>query len=610
LLGGVERPGNALPGRKLPGGIETFGWTLLYLAATVLQTWPLATKMTSHLPNSSIAGLDLLHIGWSMAHQSRALFESLGSYADAGIFYPASHSLFYGQTAIGALPVFAPTYLATGNPTLALNILLLVGCTATALSLHLVLRFATGSNAAGFVAAWTFLMSRWLLWTFVPSVPNYSLLFLFPIVILRVSQPWSSFRAALWVLPLIVAQCLPDVAYMAFSLLAALGVVAVMNLATRSRRADGWRLMTILAMTVVILAPLYAMYAYISSINPELATQTRWLGMGQGPTAFPWAFYRSGHPASVPILATPLVIAGSLFLLLRWREEGSSLVTRIAAVSMVFLLVGLWISLTPSILWFETTVEMPHAWFAEIFPLYERFRVPARLGISALIGICMLSGLATAEIIRRLGARRQAPLSPAIAASIAIVIGAVWAGQTFWGIASPVAPPVRQSLLAYPVVKAPSRDSDLVQALESGSGTVLELPTNPRRPLRDSEAMYRAIFHQRPLMNGYNGYWPSGYLDRVSLARKLPDPESLAELVRGTNLTHIVVHPRALAPAARQRWEKLPEIPDGVLVREAQDPDGRWILFRVQEPDSHQPTARTGESNTSLPPDREATGVQ
>jgi len=122
--------------------------------------------------------------------------------------------------------------------------------------------------------------------------------------------------------------------------------------------------------------------------------------------------------------------------------------------------------------------------------------------------------------------------------------------------------------------------------------------------------MYRAIFHQRPLVNGYNGYWPSGYLDRVSLARKLPDPESLAELVRGTNLTHIVVHPRALAPVARQRWQKLPAILDGVLVREAQDPDGRWFLFRVQEPDSHQPTARTGESNTSFPPDREATGVQ
>ena len=168
---------------------------------------------------------------------------------------------------------------------------------------------------------------------------------------------------------------------------------------------------------------------------------------------------------------------------------------------------------------------------------------------------------------------------------------------------------MRQSLLAYPVRKAPSRDSDLVQALESGSGTVLELPTNPRRPLRDSEAMYRAIFHQRPLMNGYNGYWPSGYLDRVSLARKLPDPESLAELVRGTNLTHIVVHPRALPPAARQRWRKLPDTLDGVLVREAQDPRGRWILFRVQEPNSPQSVQGEIPIPTYSQPDHEPIDV-
>jgi len=584
LLGTGERAGDFVQEHPLPRAIEICGWTLLYLGVTVLQTWPLAAQITTHLPDSSMARLDLLHIGWSMAHQSRALFESIGSYADAGIFFPAAHSLFYGQTAIGALPIFAPIYLASGNPTLALNVLLLVGCTATALSLHLVLRRVTGSNAAGFVAAWTFLMSRWLLWTFVPSVPNYSLLFLFPILMLRVAQPWGSFRSALRVLPLIVVQCLPDVAYMAFSLLAALGVVAVTNLASRSRRADGWRLLLILVMSVVILAPLYAMYAYISSLNPDLATQTRWVGLGQEPTAFPWAFYHSGHPVSAPILATPLVLLGSLFLLFRWRQEGSSLATRIAAVSMVFLLVGLWISLTPRIIWFGTIVEMPHAWVAEIFPLYERFRVPARLGISALIGLCMLAGLATAEIVRRLAARTQAWPSGAIAASIALAIGAAWVGQTFGGIASPVGPPVRQSLLSYPLFKAPGRDSGLVQALNSGSGTVLELPTNPLRPLRDADAMYRAIFHQRPLINGYNGYWPSGYPDRVALAKKLPDPESLAELVRGTDLTHVVVHPRALPPAERRRWRKLANMPGGALVRQAQGPRGRWILFRVRDP--------------------------
>jgi hypothetical protein len=569
------------------------GWTIVYLGATVLMTWPLAANITSHLPNSAVAApLDLLHIGWALAHQSRALVEGISSYADAGIYYPTANSLFYGQTGIGALPVFAPIYLITKNPTLALNVLLFFGCTATALSLHLVLRRVTASDAAGFVAAWTFLMCRWMFWTFVPSVPNYSLLAFFPLLILLVAQPLGSFRAALWILPLIVAQCLPDIAYLAFSLLAALGVVAVAQLPIRSRRADGWRLLGVLVITVLILSPFYVMYGYISSINPDIATQTRWIGLGQMITTFPWGFRMYVYPTSIPILATPLIILGCCMTLWRWRREGSSLQTSVWAVSLLFVFVGLWISLTPRISWFGSVIEMPHQWVSEITPLYGRFRVPARLAISALMGLCMLAGLATAEIIQLTGTRLNAQPRRILAASLALVVGVLWSAQAGYGVGEPLGQLRRQQMFKYPLRLAPGADSQLVQALVAGTGTVLELPSNPRKPARDAAAMYRAIFHQRPLINGYNGYWPKGYSQRIKLASRLPDPQIVAQFAAEAGLRHVVVHMRALPPAERLRWQKLKNTPNAVLLREGQAPNGDWLLFRVQPSTGGETTAK------------------
>jgi hypothetical protein len=67
--------------------------------------------------------------------------------------------------------------------------------------------------------------------------------------------------------------------------------------------------------------------------------------------------------------------------------------------------------------------------------------------------------------------------------------------------------------------------------------------------------MYRAIFHRRPLLNGYGGYWPSGFIERMRLASALPDPKALAALRAETGLTTVVVNVPDLYPKEAAAWQ-------------------------------------------------------
>jgi len=126
------------------------GSLVLWTGVVVFLTWPLAAHLTTHLPG--IAPLDSLLVGWALAHQSHALSTAPWSFPDGNIYWPSRRALYYGEAGFGAVPYFMPPFLATGNPTLALNLVLLVGLVLTAWSMQRVVARLTGSERAGFVA--------------------------------------------------------------------------------------------------------------------------------------------------------------------------------------------------------------------------------------------------------------------------------------------------------------------------------------------------------------------------------------------------------------------------------------------------------------------------
>jgi len=143
--------------------------------------------MATHL--STVGRFDVLYSAWVLAWESHALTTAPAVLPDANIYHPTPRALFYGPTALGALPFFAPTFLVSGNPALALNATYLLGIVRTAVALHVVVRRWTGMPLAGVVAAWTFLTSRWIFWEWLPAAPHAAVLFYLPLVVLPASVP-------------------------------------------------------------------------------------------------------------------------------------------------------------------------------------------------------------------------------------------------------------------------------------------------------------------------------------------------------------------------------------------------------------------------------------
>ena len=105
----------------------------LYAALVAYRWWPLVLHLDDQLPYiPPVLEFDRLYSMWVLAWSSHALSTAPARLADANIYFPARDALFYGPTGFGALPLFAPVYLLSGNPIRAINITFLAGVAATA----------------------------------------------------------------------------------------------------------------------------------------------------------------------------------------------------------------------------------------------------------------------------------------------------------------------------------------------------------------------------------------------------------------------------------------------------------------------------------------------
>src|SRR5262249_51265153 len=106
-------------------------------------------------------------------------------------------------------------------------------------------------------------------------------------------------------------------------------------------------------------------------------------------------------PSAVQPIVLALVVIGTLSFALRGRRrtEGRR---RAWAQAWLWTLVCLALSITPHVTWGREVYRSPLFWLWEGLPLGRALRVPSRLGVGALIGLCLLAGLAFDEGTRRL----------------------------------------------------------------------------------------------------------------------------------------------------------------------------------------------------------------
>ena len=544
-----------------------------YALLVAWLTWPLSAHLASHLPGVFRAlDCDRHLSAWALSWSSRALTTDPWSIADANAYHPTPRALFYGQAGLGALPYFAPVFLLTGNPTLALNITLLAGFATTAWLFHLVVRWWTGSTLAGFVAAATFLSNRFIL-LYIPTTPHFAALACFPLIAYLASRPHERLRAALVLVPLIVLQSLTETAYVAPAVVAPLAALAAIRLVQPATRAAGLRLAAALAVSAVALAPVYLGYRAVIADNPNLSAQTIWTN----PVVLPWTlpgFLGQEMPAQMAAVTMLLIVVGVLVACLRgeWRHDPAR--ARGWATGALWFVVGATLSIGQGLLVGSHLLRMPMSYAAQLVPQLGWIRIPARSGAGALTGTAILAGLAFAAIETRLLAGRTGVLGTAARmALLALVclglyfdVGASNLPSTPWDIyPAPVPPP------------------SLVRVLREAPGPVVEIPLAPgdRRlwPQLHATAMYHAIYHRQPLLNGYRSYYPSDFPRRMELAARIPGPQALAELRAETGLRYVWVHADQIGPKQLAAWNAFDgagAVPLRPVAREGSD----W-LFEV-----------------------------
>ena len=143
--------------------------------------------------------------------------------------------------------------------------------------------------------------------------------------------------------------------------------------------------------------------------------------------------------------------------------------------------------------------------------------------------LAVLAARAAAAIFARIPASKQTLCATAIAALILV---------EYWSAPMRLIPYPRSALLYDLLAKLPD-------------GNVLELPV-PRLdtlPFHDSRYLYSSTLHWKTLVNGYSGYYPPTYIQRLVRLNTFPS-ESFINQIRFDNVRYVIVHEqRYLQPA-------------------------------------------------------------
>lgn len=563
-----------LRGREVLLALLAYGGLVLWL------TWPLAESLGASLSLSQKAcRFDSQLLGWTLAHQSDALLFSPSMLLQGGAFYPAPNTILLGEAAFGALPIFLPVFALSGNPTLALNLIFLLGATATIASVHLVVRRLTSRHAAGVVAAVTLLSSRWLLWQWAPCAPNYAMMFYLPWIFLLLAVGVSS-RGSMFLLAFLMAMQGLVTVYLAVATFLVVGAVCLLRAFSPNRRAEAFRLLGAMSLAALPLILVFSSYLATRMENPDLATQSVWRGVMQL-SRLPWGPLDQRMPTGIALSAAGLLGLGLLAAAGgRGRAGARSAVEHSGVRQAVFwIVVGVLVSFSPIARLESGVIRLPHFWLSQWLGVYEVVREPHRLAVIALVGLSIGSGLAVSALMRRFGA----------GAALGWLVVALWVGvvgyETHAGLGPDRYARPKVPLPRYPLLQPPAPDDVLARLLAEGDGPVLELPVPLNRrglldPVSQVNAMYRSIYHRRPVVNGYNGYWPAGFAERMTDAQALPDLPALRRLQKATDLTTIVVHLFKLNGPPRKKWVDASKMPQEFGMRLDQRLSG-VLIFSV-----------------------------
>jgi hypothetical protein len=178
----------------------------------------------------------------------------------------------------------------------------------------------------------------------------------------------------------------------------------------------------------------------------------------------------------------------------------------------------------------------PYTWLLNFLPGFDGLRVPARFLMLVALFLSVLAGLGAAALLRM----RQRQLAIVlIAAGMFGILYEAWVAPVRTN--QPVIPDARFFAPDPPAVGRRLNPIYRVVGQLPESAVLIEFPFG--EPAHEILAAFHAGIHRRRLVNGYSGFFPRSYTDRVSALHDVfRNPARAADVLRSTGATHVLVH--------------------------------------------------------------------
>ncbi|MGE3956774.1 MAG: hypothetical protein AB7H96_08665 [Vicinamibacterales bacterium] len=531
------------------------GALLLTTALTALVTWPQVRFLSTSLANHHDTAFSIWRLAW-IAH---ALATAPFRVFDANIFHPAKDTLAFSDATMLEGLLGTPLLWTGWPPALVYNGLLLAGYIGSGLGMFVLARHVTRSNGPALVAAAIFtvlpyrtehVMHLELQWAmFIPLT-----FWAFHRSVQTPSNWWGALAGLCLSL-----QMLACVYYGVFLSLALVAFVpALLFLGPRQPLPSLVPVfLTTALVCIVLIVPFAIPYARaaaelgprdVEEVTRYSARWSSYMAASSSNVLWGWTADRFGSTELrlFPGLTT-LVLAAAALIVRPGRAVFLYGLTLALALELSFGLHGMLYRLL----------------FSQVEAV-QGFRATARFAVVASCALAVLAAVGTAHLLERMRGERGR----------AIVLGAILIAVAFEGANRPMA-----LMAAEPV--APPAAYQMIRS--AAPGTVLELPLPDLDRLPGWEPQYQlwSIWHWKPLVNGYSGYYPADY--RLTVLRMEVFPESgTLDRLRAHGVRYIVVHrafyDRDAHARLMLRMASRPELkPWGAY----QDPVGMADLFEL-----------------------------